>query len=248
MEVYTWSCNSLCSSWKNPRRALVLCIEVDGGKNMCCCQIIITGHCWTNKRLASQEERAMIRNNISQNWWIYYRVTKLTAFCEPYFITWSMTSLLQMIEWFIFFKIFLSPLSLHTGLTPASWGQQWWSPALDQARMSQESTRSSIRHVFSGWRPRPNWRWPDAATRVCVASSRLTTHGFPGQHWVPLQWRCVHAMGWHWPGDTGGDKMYAEHHGAWIIFKWCALNFKTTQNQNKFRCLHPIYPCSSASN
>ena len=37
-----------------------------------------------------------------------------------------------------------------------------------------------------------------------------------------------------------GDKMYAEHHGTWIIFKWCALNFKTTQNWNKLRCLHPI--------
>ena len=145
--------------------------------------------------------------------------------CEPYFITWSMTSLLQMSDWFIF----LSPLSLHIWLTPASWGQQVWSPVLDQALMSQESTRSSIRHVFSRWRPRPNWRWPDAAIRVCVASWRwLTTHGFPGQHWVmPLQWRCVHAMGWHWPGGTRGIKCTPEHHGL-NIFKWCSLNFKTT--------------------
>ena len=61
----------------------LLCFALNLSKNyMCCCQIIITGHCWLNKRLASQEERAMIRNNISQNWWIYYRVTKLTAFCS----------------------------------------------------------------------------------------------------------------------------------------------------------------------
>ena len=181
----------------------LLCFALKLGKNyMCCCQIIITGHCWLNKRLASQEERAMIRNNISQNWWIYYRVTKLTAFCSVNHIS-SLEAWHRYCKWVIDLY-FLSPLSLHIWLTPASWGQQVWSPVLDQALMSQESTRSSIRHVFSRWRPRPNWRWPDAAIRVCVASWRcLTTHGFPGQHWVmPLQWRCVHAMGWHWPGGS----------------------------------------------
>ena len=46
----------------------LLCFALKLGKKyMCCCQIIVTGHCWLNRRLASQEERAMIRNNISQN-------------------------------------------------------------------------------------------------------------------------------------------------------------------------------------
>ena len=160
MEVYTWSCNSLCSSWKNPRRALVLCIEVDGGKNMCCCQIIITGHCWTNKRLASQEERAMIRNNISQNWWIYYRVTKLTAFCEPYFITWSMNIVIAN-EWVIYIPIFIPQSRHHRSATclvrtavmvTSSW------PGPDVTREHSELNTSRLLRVTATAELKMAWR------------------------------------------------------------------------------------------
>ena len=123
----------------------------------------------------------------------------------------------------LYSPIFLSPRAVTTGRPPASWGQQLWSSVLGQARVSQEGAGSSLRHVFSGWRPRPNWRWPDAApSPECAHASRFlrTTLASAVTGAAYMRWADT---------DQGG------HRGLWgssshgqNIFRWGSLNFKTT--------------------
>ena len=153
---------------KNPRGAFVLCIEL--GKIRDVVKSLLLDIVGQNKRLASRGERAVIRDNISQNWWIYYPVTKLTANVNHISSLEAWTSLLQMSEWFIF--LFLSPRAVTTGPPPASWGQQLWSSVLGQARMSQERwelTASRLLRVTATAELKMAWRCPEP--RVC---SRLT--------------------------------------------------------------------------
>ena len=114
---------------KNPRGAFVLCIEVQKNIYVVVKSLLqyIVGQ---NKRLSLRGERAVIRDNISQNWWIYYRVTKFTANVNHISSLEAWTSALQMSEWFIF--VFLSPV-----------------PSLSVSHLPCED--SSCDHQFLAW-------------------------------------------------------------------------------------------------
>ena len=84
-----------------------------------------------------------------------------------------------------------------------------------------KSAGSSLRHVFSGWRPRPNWRWPDAApSPECAHASRFLRTTLASA--VTLR-TCDGLTLTR--GDIGGSG--STLHGD-NIFRWRSLNFKTT--------------------
>lgn len=140
--------------------------------------------------------------------------------CEPYFITWSMNIVIAN-EWVIYIAIFIPQSRHHRSATClvrtavviiSSW------PGQDVTRAQ---AGSSLRHVFSGWRPRPNWRWPDAArSPECAHASRFLRTTLASA--VTLR-TCDGLTLTR--GDIGGSG--STLHGQ-NIFRWRSLNFKTT--------------------
>ena len=78
-------------------------------------------------------------------------------FCGLYFNTWSITSFLQTHDWFI------PRHQSDTCLVRTA-------VIISSVAASQELTS----HVFSLWRPRPNWRWSDASVSTRSSHSQLT--------------------------------------------------------------------------